>query len=384
MLELRHEHLCIYALTQLKGVSVQLARNLIDFAGSATALWENPRELSRLNGHVYAHLYPLLKNYSKLEEAKSLLQKSCDMGIRMVSIYDADYPPLLSNCIDAPLLLFYLGDLSPLHAEQTLSIVGTRRPSQHGIEDLQSIITRLPHVTDRVTIVSGLALGLDAIAHKSAVQAGLPTVAVLAHGLHMIYPSSHRNLARTIIAHGGALISEYPAGVKPQRHYFVMRNRIIAGVSQATLIGQSAERGGSLITAHQAFDYDRSVYALPGRLSDRESEGCNNLIYNNVAKLISSAKQLCLDLEWNEPNESGEESSQGLSYESRLNALRTSIEPEARPLLDLLVATPEGLTIDAICDQTLMGIDDINYQLFLLESRQSVSLQLDGRYKLQL
>lgn len=384
MAEISREHLCIYALTQLRGVSIQLVRNLIEFAGSATALWEDPKELARLNGHLYTHLYPLLRDHRKLEEVRLQLQQSSDMGIRMVSIYDADYPPLLVHCADAPLILFYLGNLAPLHAEQTLSVVGTRKPSQHGVEDLQTIISHIPNVTDSVTIVSGLALGLDAVAHKTALKVGLPTVAVLAHGLHMIYPSSHRNLARTIVAHGGALLSEYPAGVKPQRHHFVLRNRIVAGLTQATLVGQSAERGGSLITAQQAFDYDRAVYALPGRPSDRENEGCNNLIYNNIAKLISSATHLCKDLEWHTLDAESESSSSSLSHDSKLNALRSRLEPEARPLLDMLVETPDGLSIDAICDKTLMGVDEVTFQLFLLESERAVSLQPDGRYKLRL
>ena len=239
-------------------------------------------------------------------------------------------------------------------------------------------------MTDSVTIVSGLALGLDSVAHKAALQAGLPTVAVLAHGLHMIYPSNHRNLARNIVTHGGALLSEYPAGVKPQRHQFVLRNRIIAGLTQATLVGQSAERGGSLITAHQAFDYDRSVYALPGRPSDRENEGCNNLIYNNIAKLITSAVHLCEDLEWHKPDHEMRTASSSMSYESKLNALRARLEPEARPLLELLIENGDGLSIDAICDQTLLGVDDVSFQLFLLESEGAVALQPNGRYKLQI
>lgn len=384
MPEISREHLCIYALTQLKGVSLQLARHLIEFAGSATALWADPQALARLNGHVYTHLYPLLRDRAKLEETQAQLQRTADLGIRMVSIYDADYPPLLLQCADAPLILFYLGDLAPLHTEQTLSVVGTRKPSQHGVEDLQAIISHLPNVTDSVTIVSGLALGLDAVAHKAALQAGLPTVAVLAHGLHMIYPSNHRNLARSIVSHGGALLSEYPAGVKPQRHQFVLRNRIVAGLTQATLVGQSAERGGSLITAHQAFDYDRVVYALPGRPSDRENEGCNNLIYNNIAKLITSAAHLCEDLEWKKPDHEARSAISSVSRESKLNALRARLEPEKRPLLDLIVESGDGLSIDAICDQTLMGVDEVSFRLFLLESEGAVSLQPDGRYKLQI
>lgn len=384
MPEISREHLCIYALTQLKGVSLQLARHLIEFAGSATALWADPQALARLNGHIYTHLYPLLRDRAKLEETQAQLQRTADLGIRMVSIYDADYPPLLLQCADAPLILFYLGDLAPLHVEQTLSVVGTRKPSQHGVEDLQAIIGHLPNVTDSVTIVSGLALGLDAVAHKAALQAGLPTAAVLAHGLHMIYPSNHRNLARNIVTHGGALLSEYPAGVKPQRHQFVLRNRIVAGLTQATLVGQSAERGGSLITAHQAFDYDRSVYALPGRPSDRENEGCNNLIYNNIAKLITSAAHLCEDLEWHKPDHEARSTSSSMSHESKLNALRARLEPETRPLLDLLIESGDGLSIDAICDQTLMEVDEVSFRLFLLESEGAVSLQPDGRYKLQI
>ena len=138
------------------------------------------------------------------------------------------------------------------------------------------------------------------------------------------------------------------------------------------------------MAGHQAFDYDRSVYALPGRPSDRENEGCNNLIYNNIAKLITSAVHLCEDLEWHKPDHEARSAVGSMSRESKLNALRARLEPETRPLLDLIVESGDGLSIDAICDQTLMGVDEVSFRLFLLESEGAVSLQPDGRYKLQI
>lgn len=376
------EQVCLYALTKIKGVGLLSARRMINFSGSAEALWDNPKILTRLSPQIYLKLHHALSDHTLLRVAEDELRLTSQReGVEMVGIFEEHYPPLLRECIDAPLLLFYCGNISALHLPQILSVVGTRKPSVYGVEQTQAILSTLPNVAGQVCIVSGLAFGIDVAAHRAALQCGLPTVAVLAHGLQMVYPSVHSSVAREIVSKGGCLISEYPVGVKPERNFFVARNRIVAGLSHATLVAQSAEKGGSLITAHLAFDYDRSVYAVPGRPSDEESAGCNRLIYDNVAKIISSASQLCQDMQWSAKiTPSKSEKSVPLSKQSEINAIRSQLDSEGKLIFDKIIEHPEGMTLDMLSEELLLPIDQLTYQLFLIESYGGISVQAGGLY----
>lgn len=218
--------------------------------------------------------------------------------IRFIPFTHPDYPPRLASCPGAPVALYVLGnaDLNALH---TIAMVGTRRATALGTAYTQKIIADLSTVLSPApTIISGLAYGIDAAAHQGALLHNCPTIAVLAHGLDTLYPASHRTLARNIIEAGGALISEYPSGVKPLRPRFLERNRIVAALSDATIVMESEIKGGAMSTANHAFTYSREVMAMPGRINDPMSSGCNLLIRKQKASLITDAGDILATLGW--------------------------------------------------------------------------------------
>ncbi|MFT4025148.1 MAG: DNA-processing protein DprA, partial [Flavihumibacter sp.] len=204
------------------------------------------------------------------------------------------YPRQLLNCYDPPTLLYYKGSID-LNQPKMLSVVGTRHHTEYGRRQTEAIIGELG--SSGVTIVSGMAYGIDGLAHRAALQSGLPTLGVLAHGLHTIYPPEHRSLAEEILAKGGGFITEFPPGCKPDRFNFPIRNRIVAGISPALLVIETGRKGGSMITAALAGGYNSQVYALPGRRSDLRSEGCNFLLHNRTAALFYSVQSF-YDMNW--------------------------------------------------------------------------------------
>ena len=217
-------------------------------------------------------------------------------GIRALSILDADYPQRLLSAYDAPVLLFYKGN-ADLNPPRMVSIVGTRRNSDYGKQITEKIIQDLAAYD--VLIVSGLAFGIDAIAHKSALKQDLSTVAVLAHGLASLYPPEHSQLSKQMLKQGG-LITEYISHVKAEKHHFPIRNRIVAGISDCTIVTETAVKGGSMITADLANGYFKEVFALPGRITDLKSAGCNWLIRNNQAILLENVQDLVKIMGWEE------------------------------------------------------------------------------------
>ncbi|RYG46454.1 MAG: DNA-protecting protein DprA, partial [Chitinophagaceae bacterium] len=199
------------------------------------------------------------------------------------------------NCYDAPVLFYFKGE-TDLNAARILSVVGTRNPSIYGRQQCEAIISGLPK---DVLLISGLASGIDTFAHRSALNNGQNTIGILAHGLDTIYPRHNVNLARQMTRSGG-LITEFMSGIQPDRENFPSRNRIVAGMSDATLVMETGAKGGSMITARLANEYNREVFAFPGRSIDPKSEGCNLLIKNNRAQLITSVNDLLEFMNWND------------------------------------------------------------------------------------
>ncbi len=231
-----------------------------------------------------------------LDRAQRELDFCREKNIQVLAFNDPGYPVLLRQCPDAPLVLFYLGTAS-LNAPHTVAVVGTRRITDYGRDLCRHFCADLSQLLPDVVVVSGLAYGVDIHAHKAALEEGLPTVGVLAHGLDTIYPSLHRTTASQMVKQGG-LLTEYFSHTQPRAENFVRRNRIVAGMCAATVVVESAAKGGALITAGLAQDYNRSVFAFPGRISDQYSDGCNALIRQNGATLITSASQLVDDMNW--------------------------------------------------------------------------------------
>ena len=283
-------------LTKVEGVGDILARQLLEAFGDAESIFRMSRTaLTKVPG-IGTTLIAHLQDPNVLRKAEQELRFIDDNRISLYYIADPNYPARLRECADAPILFYFKGE-ADLNAAHVLSIVGTRHATPYGMEQTDRLLADLAARYPDLLVVSGLAYGIDICAHRAALRHGLPTVAVLAHGLDRIYPAIHRQTAVEMLKRGG-LLTDFPTGTNPDRPNFVRRNRIVAGLAEATLVVESAEKGGSLITADLACSYGREVFAFPGRTSDHYSAGCNTLIRQNKAALITDAASLVEALRW--------------------------------------------------------------------------------------
>jgi DNA processing protein len=286
----------LISLTRVPQVGCIHARTLLQHFGSAEAIFKSSQQdLEEIDGigRIRALSIKTFRDFKESEKEILFLQR---YGVRSLSLDDPDYPQRLLTAYDAPVLLFYKGN-THLNPSRCISIVGTRRNTEYGKQITEKLIHDLSAYG--VVVVSGLAFGIDAIAHKSALKQGMNTIAVLAHGLSSLYPTEHNQLSKQIIKQGG-LLTEYVSHVKAEKHYFPIRNRIVAGISDCTIVIETAVKGGSMITADLANGYSRDVFAFPGRTTDAKSTGCHWLIRNNQAILLESAKDLIKLMGWEE------------------------------------------------------------------------------------
>lgn len=280
----------------INGVGDISARHLLETLGDAEAIFtERCSALEKVKG-ISSQLASEIKRASVLQRAERELSFVEKNHISLYFIADANYPKRLRECPDAPVLFYFKGE-SELNAAHVISVVGTRRATPYGQELTEALLRELATRFPDLLVVSGLAYGIDICAHRSALRTDLPTVAVLAHGLDRIYPPAHRATAVEMLGQGG-LLTDFPSGTNPDRPNFVRRNRIVAGLSDATIVVESAEQGGSLITADLAFSYGRDVFAFPGRVGDERSRGCLRLIRENKAGLITCADDLISAMRW--------------------------------------------------------------------------------------
>ena len=284
------------ALAAVKGMKRVLAETLVELTGDVSSFFTlSQRELVELTGWQSSL-------FSEVERGRALMTAAQEVAfirknnITPLFFTDADYPERLLECEDAPLMLYYKGNAS-LHPPRVVSIVGTRHATPYGKNFVENLVKDLAQACPDVLIVSGLAYGIDIAAHRAALRNGLPTVAVLAHGLNTIYPSQHRNTAIEMLGQGG-LLTEYGSWQASHPGFFLARNRIVAGMADAVVVVESGTKGGSLTTAQLAADYHRDVFALPGRVGDISSMGCNNLIKQNRAALITCADDLLEVMGW--------------------------------------------------------------------------------------
>ena len=286
--------LAILRLQRSKAVGDILAKKLIVKAGDVAHVFKEKKStLAKINGignHVLSHLFDP-SSLLKAEQELEYVQKN---NIKYAYFLEEDYPLNLKNCIDAPILIFKDGNID-FSNSKIISIVGTRNMSSYGREFCKQLIEDLSIYNP--IIVSGFAYGVDICAHKAAIKNNFQTIAVLAHGFEHIYPKVHKEYIHQVNENGGFL-TEFWHDDTPQRENFLKRNRIVAGISKATIIIESAERGGSLVTADIASSYNRDVFALPGRASDIYSKGCNSLIKNNKADVVTSATDIVKMLNW--------------------------------------------------------------------------------------
>ncbi len=288
------------ALMQVEGVGDIVAKKLINHCGSAEKVFlEKKPKLAMIEGIGQAVIRNL-KNKTAFERAEKEVRFVELHNISYCSYQQEPYPNRLKHCLDGPVLLFSRGAIQ-LSNHKIISIVGTRKITSYGSDFCQKLIADLAPLNP--IIVSGFAYGVDIVAHQAAIENKLQTIGVLAHGLNQIYPQSHKKYQAEIEANGG-FFTEFWSTSNPDKENFVKRNRIVAGMSEATLVIESANRGGSLITATFASDYNRDVFALPGRATDTYSAGCNNLIKTQRAHLLTSAADLLYILNWKTTDDS--------------------------------------------------------------------------------
>ena len=366
------------ALSLLRGLTQPQCVDLLRNIDHPRALFEDTAAaLDTLDQLVPAARTQLLRLFA--ERGEEALSRAADElefcrrhSIRPLALGTADYPRRLAECPDAPAVVYYRGT-ADLDARHIVAVVGTRRITPYGKAHCERCCAELAEALPDTLIVSGLAYGVDIHAHRAALDNRLDTVGVLAHGLDTLYPSSHRDTARDMLLHGG-LLTEYVAGVRPFAGNFVRRNRIVAGLADVTLVVESAEKGGALITAHLAADYNRTVCALPGRTDDEYSRGCLHLVRDHRAELVTGADDLMRLMNW----------------ETKQDAQPVQLElfdgetPEQSALVKALrTAGSEGETAERLCIITNLPLAQVNATLFDLQMAAAVTLLAGGRYRLR-
>lgn len=357
----------------LEGMDSELVARLPELGLDAESFFTLPdAELIHALGNPRGVDFGMYRRQEALARALKEEEFVSRHNIRMLYIHDEDYPPRLREIANAPKMLFVLGNTSFV-TPHMVSVVGTRRCTRAGMDFCKNFVEELGPLFPDLWVVSGLAYGIDSVAHMAALSAGRPTAAVLAHGLDTLYPAAHRNLAKDILAAGGALISEYPSGVTPYRSRFLERNRIVASLSDAVVVMESEVKGGAMSTANIAFSFNREVFAVPGRPSDPISSGCNYLIRKNKAHILTSVSDFIEDMDWR-PS--------GLKMEPKQRCLFPDLEGDTKIVYDCLRFRNEPLTPDSIHAATTLPVAKVMAALGELEFDGIVSRIAGNRYEI--
>lgn len=285
------------AFASVRGMNVTLGRELLRLCGSEKGFFDMTEAQLRNLTQSKASIYSFAEREKKLRQAEAETLFVSSHSVKTLYFTDPDYPQRLLDCEDAPLLLYGSGQTDLNHCH-TIGIVGTRHATAYGIDFTRRLVNELASTVENPVIISGLAYGIDIAAHRAAIEAGIPTVAVMATGISTIYPADHRASAVDIVRKGGMLLTEYSSTEPVHKGNFVARNRIVAGLSDCLVVSESAAKGGALITANLAAGYNRDVFALPGRVADKYSAGCNRIIRAGMAQLITSADDLISSMGW--------------------------------------------------------------------------------------
>jgi DNA processing protein len=333
------------ALTEVPNIGWVQAKILAQHFGEAEKIFR--AKLSTLEriegiGTIRANSIKAFTDFSNAEQELKFIHK---FRIKPLFITDKEYPQRLLNCYDPPTLLFYKGSAN-LNSSKIVSIIGTRTHTDYSKKMTDELIEELS--AQNVLIVSGMAYGVDAMAHKAALKNNLPTVGVLGHGLDQIYPPDHSNLAKDMVKDGGGLLTEFRSQTNPDKHNFPTRNRIVAGMSDATIVIESGIKGGSMVTAELANGYNKDVFAFPGKVTDNKSAGCNYLIKSNKAMLLTDAQQLIEIMGWEEKNQKSKTKSQKEIF--------------------IELSKEEKIIVDILNEKETVHIDEINLRSGLSSS----------------
>lgn len=350
---------------------VQLYRRL----GSATAVIEHRHDIREVLPDASPKLVSSLQNVDQyLRRAEEELEWDVSNGVMPLCMNDENYPQRLKECDDAPLMLFYKGSVN-LNQRRVISVVGTRRNTVYGEDLIRRFMAELRQLCPQVLVVSGLAYGVDILAHRHALQNGYPTVGVLAHGLDYLYPPRHRQTADEMVQKGG-LLTEFLTQTNADKVNFVRRNRIVAGVSDACIVVESAAHGGGLITASLSRTYNREVFAFPGNVGSPYSEGCNNLIRDNVAGLINHAYDFVKSMGWEDDARLSR-----AHYEGIERQLFPDLSAEEQQVVGVLRKNND-LQINMLSVQAGIPIAKLSAILFTLEMKGVLKALPGGIYHL--
>ena len=359
------------ALTRMTGFNQQMALQLYQTLGSGKAVYDHRHDIGDVVPDTTPRLREAMKNWDDaLHRAAAEMEFVTKNSIRVLTLGDEDYPRRLCECPDAPLLLYYKGN-ADLNQRYILNIVGTRHCTTYGQDLIRRFIADLHKQCPQVLVVSGLAYGIDVCAHRNALENGYETVGVLAHGLDQIYPYAHRDIANRMLTKGG-LLTEYMSQTEALPNNFRQRNRIVAGMSDATILVESAIKGGGLITCRIAQEYGRDVFAFPGAVGMPYSEGCNKMIRNNTAALITSAADFLENMGWQTLQQQPE------AIERQLFPDLTADE---QVVVSLLQQTND-LQLNLISVKTNIPIGQLTALLFSLEMKGVVKPLAGGTYHL--
>lgn len=363
------------ALTRISNFNFAQALELYKAVGSAQMLYEHRNDIGDILKECSPRLTEALKDWDEpMKRADAELKYMQDHGIRGITLNDDDYPQRLRECPDAPIVLYYKGN-SDLNQAKVISIVGTRHITHYGQDLVRRFVSELRLWCPQVLIVSGLAYGVDINTHRYALENKYETIGVLAHGLDQIYPYRHRDTAALMLSHGG-LLTEFMTLTNADKPNFVRRNRIVAGMADAVVLVESAAKGGGLITAEIAQSYGRSVFAFPGRVDDEFSKGCNNLIRDNGAGLISNAEDFVRAMNWLDVVHREQALSDGIERN-----LFPDLSPEEQQIVGILAKTND-LQLNILSTKTGLPIGQLTALLFQLEMKGVVKALAGGMYHL--
>ena len=365
------------ALTRLTNFNYQQALELYKMVGSAQLLYEHRTEIGDIIHDASPHLMTALQDWNDAMKRADFEQKYMyEHGIRGLVLTDEDYPQRLLECPDAPIVLYYKGN-ADLNQAKIISIVGTRRVTTYGQDIVRRFVSHLKRYCPQLLIVSGLAYGVDINAHREALANGYPTVGVLAHGLDTIYPYHHRDTAAEMLNHGG-LLTEFMTQTNADKPNFVRRNRIVAGMADSVILVESAAKGGGLITCEIAQSYNRAVFAFPGNVNAEFSKGCNNLIRDNGAGLISGAEDFIQAMGWQDEAQRQRALADGIE-----RSLFPELSAQEQQIVSLLQETND-LQLNILSVKTSIPIGQLTALLFQLEMKGVVKPLAGGMYHLLL
>ena len=363
------------ALTRIGHFSLASALYLYRTLGSGEEIYLHRNDIQDILPECSPRLLANLKDWSEpLKRAEVELEFCRDHNIRVLCLGDDNYPKRLEDCADAPVVLYYKGNAN-LNQSRVINIIGTRHCTMYGADFIRKFLRDLKALCPEVLVVSGLAYGVDINAHQQALAVGYDTVGVVAHGLDYLYPAAHKDVAREMVNHGG-LLTEFMTCTNADKGNFVRRNRIVAGMSDACILIESAAHGGGIITAGISFDYGREVFALPGRVGDHFSEGCNNAIRENKAMLLTSAEDFVKTMGWEDDALRIEAQKKGIERQ-----LFPDLSPEQQRIVDVLMKSND-LQLNQLSVKTGIPIGDITSILFQMEMMGVVKPMAGGNYHL--